>query len=157
MFNFFKKKEKWVNPVKGQIIDMKDVPDEVFASKMMGDGFAVIPSDNEVYSPTAGEIIKVFTTKHAFLIRSLSGLEIILHIGIGTVELKGQGFTIHVEEGQQVEAGTHLATVDFEYVKSMEKEIITPLVITNMDKVKKLDIVFGNQEAKAEVLEITGV
>lgn len=155
MFNFFKSnKEKWLNPVKGEVIDMTKVPDEVFASKMMGDGFAVVPADNQVYSPVDGEIIKVFTTKHALLIRSDSGIEIILHIGIGTVELKGEGFTIHVEDGAKVTAGDLLATVDFDFVKAQEKSIVTPVVITNMDKIKNMKITLGDQASKAEVCEI---
>lgn len=158
MFNLFKsKKEKWINPIKGEIIPIEQVPDDVFAGKMMGDGFGVIPEDNEVYSPVSGEIIKVFKTKHALLIKCDSGLEIILHIGIGTVELKGEGFTIHVEQGARIEPGTHLATVDFDYIASMDKSTVTPIVITNMDQVKKLDVTYGKHEVKEEVCEITGV
>jgi PTS system glucose-specific IIC component len=155
MFKLFKNnKVGFLNPIAGEVIDMTKVPDDVFAGKMMGDGFAVIPKDNQVYSPIDGTILKVFKTKHALLIKGDSGLEIILHIGIGTVELKGEGFTIHVEDGAQVKAGDHVATVDLDYLTSMEKSTVTPVVITNMEKVKNMDISFGEKSSKEEVCTV---
>lgn len=156
MFNLFKKnKETWKNPVKGEIIPITEVPDEVFSSKMMGDGFGVKPEDDRIYSPLNGKVIKVFKTKHALLIHGDSGLEVIVHIGLGTVELKGEGFQIHVEEGQHVEAGTHIATADMAYIQSQEKSIVSPVIITNMEMVKAMDITYGTAEAGTEVCNIT--
>ncbi len=102
----------------------------------------------------AGKVIKVFKTKHAVLIVSQEGLEVIVHIGLGTVELKGEGFTIHVEEGQDIEAGIKLATVDFDYVRTQGKSIVSPIVITNMEKVKSMDVSYGNHSALEDVCKI---
>lgn len=152
MFNLFNKnKEVWKNPVEGKIIPIEEIPDDVFAGKMMGDGFGIVPENNDIYSPVDGEVIKVFKTKHALLIKTKTGLELILHIGIGTVELKGEGFTIHVEENQNIEVGTHLATVDFDFIRDSGMSTVTPVIITNMEKVKKLDIDYG-QHGTGEII-----
>ncbi len=157
MFKLFKKKETtWLSPVQGKIIPMEEVPDDVFSSKMMGDGFAFIPEDNKVYSPLSGEVMLVFKTKHALVIKDPAGYEVIVHIGIGTVELKGEGFDIHVEVGDQIDAGTLLATVDFDFIQSKEKSIISPVIITNMEVVKSFEVTYGDTKEKTEICKILG-
>ena len=88
----------------GTIVDLKDVPDEAFAQKLLGDGVAILPTDNEVYSPVDGTIIQVSDTLHAYGISTKDGLDILIHIGIDTVELQGEGFEPLVKEGDQVKA-----------------------------------------------------
>lgn len=118
---FKKKKEKIHSPVKGTVIHLKDVPDEVFSSGMMGAGFAVKPEDGEIYAPVSGKVLSIFPTKHALLIQSKNGKELLIHIGIDTVELKGNGFEIHVVAGQEIKANQHIASVDLTILENAHK------------------------------------
>lgn len=144
MLNWFKKDKKEKEkvslyaPMDGCIKDLADVPDAVFSGKMLGDGFAVDPVAGQVVSPCEGTIRQIFPTKHAIGIETPEGLEILIHVGIDTVELKGEGFTAHVEAGSQVKVGDLLLEVDLDAVKAAGKSLITPIVITNMDKVESL-------------------
>ena len=151
---FGNKKIEALMPITGQLIPMEEVEDDVFGKKMMGDGFAVIPEADQVYSPFEGKIIKVFKTKHAILMETVNGLEIILHMGIGTVALKGEGFDIHVEEGDQVSQGTLLANMNLELIKQAGISVVTPVVITNMDKVKSLDLILGKNDSRTKACTI---
>ena len=92
-------------PSKGELIPISEVADPVFSEKMMGDGFAVLPEANEVFAPISGTILNVFPTKHAIGIQTDNGLEVLLHMGINTVDLKGEPFTLYVEEGQRIARG----------------------------------------------------
>ena len=96
------KEEVIYSPVDGELMDMTDVPDPVFSQKMMGDGVAVKPKNGTIVSPVDGEIIQLFHTKHAIGIRTLSGLELLIHIGLETVGLNGEGFEAHIKEGDKV-------------------------------------------------------
>ena len=134
------KKESIISPVTGEVVDLTEVPDPVFSEKLMGDGIAIIPSLGEVCSPVDGEVVQIFETKHAISIRSEKGLEIILHIGLETVNLKGKGFKSYVKENKKVKAGDKLISFDLDLIKSEGYNLITPLVLVNMDeKVKKID------------------
>ena len=116
MFGFFKKddkkgklpveKEILYSPANGVVVPVSDVADPVFSQKMMGDGFAVIPADGNIYSPAKGKVLSVFPTKHAVGILLDSGLELLLHMGLDTVELNGKPFEIFVKEGQALTADT---------------------------------------------------
>ncbi len=129
------------SPMKGKILDLTEVPDALFAEKMIGDGFAVEPSDGYVVSPVTGEIAHIFETNHALAIITESGLEVLIHIGIDTVKMEGRGFTRLSEIGQKVEKGTPLMKFDLELVKKEAKSSITEVVVTNMDKVKDMKII----------------
>lgn len=122
----------------GDAISLSDVPDPVFSDKLLGDGIAIIPTNGEVKAPVNGEVTRVFDTKHAYSILSDDGLEILVHIGLDTVELDGRGFTPKVKSGERVRVGDTLCEVDLALLSSEEYFIHTPIVITNMDKVKKL-------------------
>ncbi|MFS0880571.1 PTS glucose transporter subunit IIA [Metabacillus niabensis] len=124
-------KEQIYSPLTGEIIPLENVPDPVFAGKMMGEGVAIIPEEGKLVSPVEGEVIQVFHTKHAIGIRSISGLEILIHIGLETVELDGEGFDVQIAKGQKVKVGDPLVNFDISYLKSKNKEIITPIIITN--------------------------
>ncbi|MBM7644961.1 PTS system glucose-specific IIA component [Scopulibacillus daqui] len=142
--SLFQKKQKTTTehvlaPINGQIADMEQVPDPTFAQKMLGDGLAVIPSDGTVSSPIDGEIVQLFPTKHAVGIRGKSGMELLIHIGLETVSMNGEGFTAHVRQGQKVKAGDPLINVDLEQVKNKAAHTITPVVITNMDAVASIE------------------
>ncbi len=128
----------------GEIIKMEEVPDEVFATKMMGDGYAVKPTgDGSIYSPCDGEVVNVFKTSHAYIIRSVDGLEIIVHIGLDSVKLKGEGFDVKVKEGDNVKAGQLISKVDLALLEKEGISTISPIVITNMDKVKSIKAKLG--------------
>lgn len=140
----FKKKnsiqiEEILSPIDGDLISLSKVPDPVFSQKMMGDGIAIIPKSGEVVSPVNGQVIQVFPTKHAIGIRSEKGLELLIHIGLETVELNGEGFEVLVSSDQPVKVGDPLVKVNLEYLKSKNKDIVTPIIITNMEKVLKVE------------------
>ncbi|MFS0638798.1 glucose-specific PTS transporter subunit IIBC [Mesobacillus foraminis] len=124
----------FVSPIKGEIKPITEVPDAVFSGKMMGDGFAIIPSEGVIVSPVNGKIINLFPTKHAMGILSDSGREILIHVGIDTVNLKGQGFETLVNENDRIEKGQPLLKVDLDYIKQNATSIMTPIVFTNLSE-----------------------
>ena len=130
--------------MKGKVVDITEVPDPVFAQKMMGDGFAIIPEEGKLISPVAGEIIQVFPTKHAFGVKA-GEVEILIHVGLETVSMKGEGFDVKVSAGDRVEVGQTLLTYDLELVKEKAKDIITPCVVTNMDAVEGINVLKLNE------------
>lgn len=127
---FSKKKEVLQSPMAGTLLTLDKVPDEVFSQKMMGDGFAIDPSDGKVYAPFSGVITVAFPTKHAIGMKSKDGLEILIHIGMDTVELNGEGFTSHISEGQKIKQGDLLMEVDLAFIKEKGKPVITPVIFT---------------------------
>ena len=130
MFGFFKKKPTLVvAPVCGEVIKLEDVKDEVFSQKLAGDGVAIIPSNGEIVAPVDGVITRLFPTQHAFLITTKDNLDVMVHIGLDTVELRGEGFKSLKKEGDKVKANTPIISVDLEYLKSKGKDIVTPIVI----------------------------
>lgn len=140
-----------VNPISGKIIDLEEVSDEVFSGRILGDGFAIEPTDDKVYSPVDGEVRVVFPTLHAIVIESYEGLEVLIHIGIDTVKLNGQGFKAHIEIGKSVKKGELLVSFNKDIIVENGKSLITPVIITNMEKVEKIDNSFG-QKNKGELV-----
>jgi len=122
---------------KGSYIPLEDVPDEVFSSKMMGDGFAINSVDGTVYAPVSGTVTTVFPSKHAIGIQTTNGVEVLVHMGIDTVSLDGKGFDVAVKAGDKVTADTKIAQMDLDYIHSQKKETMIIVVITNMDRVLK--------------------
>ncbi|NMD71618.1 PTS transporter subunit EIIC [Bacillus sp. DNRA2] len=123
-----------ISPIKGEIKPITEVPDAVFSGKMMGDGFAIVPSEGTIVSPVDGKIVNLFPTKHAIGILSNGGREILIHVGIDTVNLKGQGFETLVSENDTVTQGQPLLKVDLDYIKQNAPSIITPIVFTNLEQ-----------------------
>ncbi|MCO8287247.1 glucose-specific PTS transporter subunit IIBC [Tetragenococcus halophilus] len=120
-------------PVTGTLISIDDVPDEVFANKMMGDGFAINPDDNVLYAPISGTVVGIFPTKHAISIIDNYGNEILLHIGLDTVNLEGEGFRILVEEGDVINQNDLIVEVNSKQIKEKGYSLITPIIFTNLD------------------------
>lgn len=118
-------------PISGVIVDMSQVPDKMFAQKIIGDGVAIMPSDNLVVAPCNGTISMVAPTKHAVGIISDEGVELLIHVGIDTVTLGGQGFETFVENGQRVAIGDQLLKFDIDFINKNNISFITPIVITN--------------------------
>ncbi|HHO5406997.1 TPA: glucose-specific PTS transporter subunit IIBC [Staphylococcus aureus] len=144
-------------PLTGEVTPLSEVPDQVFSEKMMGDGIAIKPSQGEVRAPFNGKIQMIFPTKHAIGLVSDSGLELLIHIGLDTVKLNGEGFTLHVEEGQEVKQGDLLINFDLDYIRNHAKSDITPIIVTQ-GNITKLDfkqgehgnISFGDQLFEAK-------
>lgn len=125
-------KEDIVSPVNGELVDITEVPDAVFSQKMTGDGFAFLSDDGKIASPVYGKVFNVFPSKHAIGIMSDGGKEVLVHIGVNTVKLKGQGFTVLVEEGDLVAAGQPIMEVDLEYVKAHAPSVMSPVIFSNL-------------------------
>lgn len=153
---FNSKKEVLFSPANGIVKTLDQVKDPVFSQKMMGDGFAVQPTGKNVYAPVRGVVSNIFPTKHALGIKSEQGLEVLVHMGIDTVDLQGDGFDVMVTEGQQVTEATPLAEVDLEKLRAKGKESDIMVIVTNMDQVKKSDIkITGSQDYKTPVMKVS--
>lgn len=134
MFNLFKKKEKKHmvgSPAKGKAVSLKEVNDPTFAEEMLGKGAAVIPEEGKIYAPADGEIGMVFDTLHAISLTTDFGAELLIHVGLDTVKMKGDGFTGHVKAGDHVKKGDLLLEVDLEKVKAAGYDTITPVLVCN--------------------------
>ncbi|HEQ1857505.1 TPA: PTS glucose transporter subunit IIA [Providencia alcalifaciens] len=132
-----------IAPLSGEIVNIEDVPDVVFAEKIVGDGIAIKPSGNKIVAPVDGTIGKIFETNHAFSIESVEGIELFVHFGIDTVELKGEGFKRIAEEGQSVKKGDVVIEFDLALLEEKAKSVLTPVVISNMDEIKELNKLSG--------------
>lgn len=164
LFDFLKKKDetpkntsvKLYAPVNGKLVSIEEVSDPVFSQKMMGDGFAVIPTDGIITSPVAGKVLSVFPTQHAVGILLENGIEVLLHMGIDTVQLNGGPFETVVKEGDEVNENTVISTVDLVALEAAGKDNAMIVVFTNMDKVKDFNIdTTGEISAKAEIGSIS--
>jgi PTS system glucose-specific IIA component len=141
-----------IAPLSGEIVAIEDVPDVVFAEKIVGDGIAIRPTGNKMVAPCDGEIGKIFETNHAFSLESDSGIELFVHFGIDTVELKGEGFTRIAQEGQKVKMGDTIIEFDLEFLKEKAKSILTPVVISNMDEIKELQKMSGTVDVATDAV-----
>jgi sugar PTS system EIIA component len=117
-------------PIDGTVVELEKVPDEVFAQKMVGDGVAIDPSGQVAVAPVAGNLVKLFPGGHAFGISTSAGIELIVHIGLDTIELKGEGFENIATEGQVVQAGTPIVRFDRSTIERLGKVILSPVVST---------------------------
>ena len=141
MFDFLRKKKDSLiyAPAKGLCIDISNVDDNAFASKIMGDGVAIIPEENIIKSPVDGKLTMIFNTGHAFGILSNDGVEILIHIGIDTVNEEGKGFEILKKSGDSVKKGTPIVKLELNYLKS-KYDMSTMLIVTNNKKIKKINL-----------------
>ncbi|MDU2939696.1 MAG: PTS N-acetyl glucosamine transporter subunit IIABC [Enterobacteriaceae bacterium] len=129
-----------VSPITGEIVALDAVPDEAFASKAVGDGVAVKPTDKTVVAPAAGTVVKIFNTNHAFCLETENGAEIVVHMGIDTVALGGKGFTRLVDEGAKVVAGQPVLELDLDFLNANARSMISPVVCSNSDDYSALVI-----------------
>jgi glucose-specific phosphotransferase system IIA component len=134
VFNFIKKKGNFdsvLAPVSGTCIDISDVNDGVFSQKILGDGFAIKPDSNIICAPCSGELSMMFVTGHAFGIKTKSGLEILVHIGIDTINLKGGGFKILKNKNSQIDAGEPIIEIKREEMADKGYDLVTIVIITS--------------------------
>jgi PTS system IIA component, Glc family (TC 4.A.1) len=150
MLDFLKRNFKLVAPVSGKVIDLAEVPDEIFADKMVGDGIAIDSVDDTVVAPADGEVNLIFKTNHAFAMMLDNEVEILVHIGLDTITLGGEGFKRLVEEGQKVKAGEPILKVDRNFIKSRSCSLVTPVIITNHDIVNFTSMNIGNEVKAGE-------
>ncbi|MCO7175113.1 PTS glucose transporter subunit IIA [Sporolactobacillus kofuensis] len=125
-------------PLQGKVVPITEVPDPVFSQKMMGDGFAIIPENDIVRSPVNGEVTNIFPTKHAISLKSDDGRELLIHVGLETVSLKGEGFTALAKDGAKVKKGDQLLKVDFDQIADKVPSTITAVVFTNLKDAEKV-------------------
>ena len=154
MFKKLFGKDKEVNketqlyaPLTGEYVKIEDIPDPVFAQKMMGEGFGINPTEGEVVSPVAGKVDNVFPTKHAIGLKTKNGLEILVHIG----------FNVLVSSGDTVQVGDPLLKFDLEFIRNNAKSVISPIIITNSDQTESisLDDVKAVIKGETKVVDVT--
>lgn len=151
MFDFLKKKKPAVvAPATGYLMPIDQVKDEVFSQKMMGDGFAVKPSEPGIYAPLSGKITTVFPTKHAIGITTPEGLEVLVHMGLDTVELNGTPFEVAIKLNDEVKAGDHLADMNLDTVAEGGKDDTVVIVYTNMEKLEEAPVINPGQVAHGD-------
>jgi len=126
------------SPLDGEVVGLELVPDEAFSEKILGDGVAIMPAGNMISAPCDAEEVGIFDTNHAISFEKM-GLEFIIHFGIDTVKLDGEGFTRIVEDGTKVKKGEDLVKFDLEFIKNNAKSVITPVIISNMDEAEILE------------------
>ena len=141
-----------IAPLSGEIVAIEDVPDVVFAEKIVGDGIAIRPTGSKMVAPCDGQIGKIFDTNHAFSLETDTGIELFVHFGVDTIELKGAGFTRIAKENQKVKMGDTIIEFDLEFLKANAKSVLTPVVISNMDEIKELKKMSGNVEVASDTV-----
>ena len=144
-------------PLNGQVIEMKDVPDDTFAAEVLGKGAAINPSQGKVFAPFDGQVNLVFDTKHAIALTSDKGAQVLIHIGINTVELNGKYYTVHVKDNDRVVKGQLIAEFDMDKIREAGYELITPVVVNNTDEYSSVDVIkTGNIASGEPMLEVAG-
>ena len=146
--------EVFYAPIKGEVKEITETPDPTFAQKMMGDGVVIFPEEGKVYAPCDGSVGFVFGTKHAMGLRSKEGIEILIHVGIDTVNLNGEGFTVHVKDGQEIKQGDLLMEMDLAFLKENAPSIATPIVFTNLSEQTLNVVKYGQVDANEEIIRV---
>ncbi len=150
------KKGTLLAPVSGKVIPIDQVPDEIFAQKMLGDGVGIVPVDGKIYAPADCTVTTITDSLHAYGIKTTEGVEIIIHFGLETVALNGEGFTPHVKVGDNLKAGDLICEADIDFLKSKNIETTTPYVICNGLELADMDIHYGDVKAKEVIMEVKG-
>lgn len=144
-------------PADGTVVELEEVDDPVFSGKLMGDGYALRPTSNDIYAPVAGEVVMVANTKHAVGIKTEEGLEVLVHMGIDTVGLEGQGFGLFVKEGDKLEKGSHIAVMDLDFIKENDKQTDIMVIVTNSENIEGIllnetrDVKAGEEVGEIEI------
>lgn len=140
---FGKREERLFAPVTGECVPLSSVPDEAFSSGMLGKGFGVTPTLGEIYAPIDGKVESIAVGKHAYTILSDSGLDVLIHIGVDTVTLGGEGFSPQVMEGQRVRAGDLLARVALDVIRQKELSDAVTVIVTNSERIQSVEYTYG--------------
>ena len=150
------KKENLLAPISGEVINLSGVDDPVFAQKTLGEGFAVKPEKTQLVSPVTGKIMMVAETKHAIGFKTATGMEVLIHLGIDTVELEGKPFSVEVAAGDEVEAGQKIGTMDLTAIKAAGKDDVVVVAVTNTAEIlSSIDVQLGKIDAGQVAAEVT--
>lgn len=136
MFGFFKKRDEMVAPVTGNALPLSECSDLIFAEKNLGDGIVLIPDKKEIYAPVDGIVIQTVDTLHAICIEGRGGIELLIHLGIGTAELNGKGLKLFVELGSIIEKGDKIGEMDIDFIKNEGYSTEVPMIFLNEDSFK---------------------
>lgn len=147
-----KKKVLIMSPASGETVALSAVNDPVFSQETMGKGVAVIPSEGKIFAPADGVVEALFETKHAIAIKSDAGAELLIHVGLDTVKLKGECFTSRVKAGDRIKAGDLLLEFDLERIKSMGYDPVTPVVVCNSARYPDMVFYTGKRVAAGDVM-----
>ncbi|WP_250277831.1 beta-glucoside-specific PTS transporter subunit IIABC [[Clostridium] colinum] len=143
-------------PISGIVKDLKEVPDKTFSEKVLGDGIAIIPTDNKIYAPNDGTVVSIMDTKHGIIFKTKQGVDLLIHIGLDTVNLKGKYFKTYVENNMKVKAGDLLVEFDFDKIKSKGYNLITPIIVSNInDYIKAVLMVDLNENIENKDILLT--
>jgi glucose-specific phosphotransferase system IIA component len=140
------------SPLSGTVVPLEEVADEVFSERVMGEGVAVRPTGGKVLAPAAGTIEKLFPGGHGVVIETPEGLQILVHVGLDTVELKGDGFKVHAAEGETVGEGRLLVTVDLDRMAELEVDLVSPVVVISGHRVEA--VASGDVAAGDDLFEV---
>ncbi|MBF2545337.1 PTS sugar transporter subunit IIA [Listeria seeligeri] len=158
MFQKFKKKKKKVlsllAPINGTCISLSEVPDEVFSSKMMGDGIAIKPTSNKLFAPTDGKVTFIAETKHAIGFVTTDGQELLIHVGLDTVSLNGEGFSLSVEVNQEVRTGEQLLSFNQTFIEDNQLNLITPIILLENKNLNLEQLTIGTDVIAGETIII---
>lgn len=154
MFGFKKKVTEYIvnAPVNGRSINIEEVPDENFANKIMGDGVGFIFEENTLYAPCNAEIVLIALTKHAIGMKTDNGMEILVHVGVDTVNLNGQGFEVLVKENIRVKQGQPILRIDRELMTQQNIDLTTSMIITNTGDYQLSFMVYGEVTTSSPVM-----
>ena len=154
LFDVFKKKRalEFRAPISGAVVPLDQVPDPVFAGRMVGDGVAIDPTEGVVYAPCDGVVAALFSTFHAVGLRTDEGVELLIHVGIDTVAMKGEGFSSAVKMGDRVVQGQELLRFDLDLVRAQAPSTFSPVVLTSMPMVERFQAAEGPVTAGKDVL-----
>ena len=136
-----------IAPLSGELTPLDQVPDPVFSEKVLGDGIAILPKDGKIYSPVDGTLATIAATRHAYGFQTPDGLDILVHVGLETVGLNGEGFIVHKQEGDSVKAGELIAEADLELFKSKGLNPITPVLLCGGMEGKEMEVCSGSVQA----------
>lgn len=142
--SLFKKTHALLAVCNGRAADISEIPDDAFSSGMLGLGYGIDPADGLFYSPIDGRVESVAESKHAITLRADCGLDILLHVGVDTVSLRGEGFSVLVKEGESVRAGQLLLRANLETVRALGLPTFTAVLITDTDRLDKTEYSFGS-------------
>jgi len=155
MFGFLKRKVRDIcAPVDGNVVKLESVDDEVFSQKMVGDGVAIMPISGDFTAPIDGVVSKIFSTNHAYSIKSDKDLEVMVHIGLDTVALNGKGFTRVAAEGDSVKVGDVIIKADLPYIREHAKDIITPIIITDESDMREILKEYSVVKSQDKIMEV---
>ena len=140
-------------PILGKAVSLEQVPDPAFAEKQMGQGIAIEPGEGKVFAPFDGKVAALINSKHGIILEHATGVQILIHVGIGTVSLKGKGFTAYVETGDEVKAGQQLLAFDRDIIGQAGYPLITPIIVPDgQEMIERVEEVAGDATRSRETI-----